>query len=227
MAKDSIDIEEYKERDNVLNLKISATEKDIASIGERLEIVEDDYYIEGKMSEAQYNKRSEALRAKQLQAKSQLVNYQNEKKEVAKMIEQLELPANDKYLESILMMELDTEEYEDRKKIKDIMFQHIDRVSLREFKEGKHTCIEITITAKTGAEFVFVYDTWLNCHRKEECCIFYEGKPLYSKDAAITTLMEDVMNEIDQKAVLPLLTNEELGIAAINHIHRTEKSEVK
>ena len=105
------------------------------------------------------------------------------------MIEQLELPANDKYLKSILMMELDTEEYEDRKKIKDIMFQHIDRASIIEFKEGKHTCIEITITAKAGAEFVFVYDTWLNCHRKEECCIFYDGKPLYSKDGAITTLM--------------------------------------
>ena len=220
MAKDSLNIQEYKDKENVLKLKVSTVEKDIAAIGERLVIVEDDYYIEGKMTEAQFNKRSEALRAKQLQAKSQLANLKNELGEVAKMIEQLELPANDKYLESILMMELDTEEYEDRKKIKDIMFQHIDRASIREFKEGKHTCIEITITAKTGADFVFVYDTWLNCHRKEECCVFYEGKPLYSKDGAITTLMKDVMDEIEQKAGLPILTNEELGIAAIHHIDR-------
>ena len=32
--------------------------------------------------------------------------------------------------------------------------------------------------------------------------------------------MKDVMDEIEQKAGLPILTNEELGIAAIHHIDR-------
>ena len=220
MAKDSVSIAEYKDRENVLKLKVSATEKEITAIKERLVVVEDDYYIEGKMTEAQFNKRTEALNTKLAQTNSQLSYYRNELNEVAQMIEQLELPTNDRYLESILMMDLDTEEYEDRKKIKDIMFQHIERISLREFKSGKHTCIEITIYAKSGATFVFVYDTWYNCHRKDECCIFYNGKPLYSKDGAIYTLNKSVMDEIEVKAGLPILTDRELGIAAIHHIDR-------
>ena len=100
------------------------------------------------------------------------------------------------------------------------MFQHIERISLREFKDGKHVCTEITILAKNGVSFVFVYDTWLNCHRKEECCIFYNGKPLYSKNGAIYTLCKSVMDEIEVKAGLPILTERELGIAAIHHIDR-------
>lgn len=220
MAKDSLSIAEYREKEAVIKLKVSAAEKEITGIKERLVVVEDDYYIEGKMTEAQFNKRTDALNNKLMQTNSQLANYRKELAEVAQMIQQLELPANDKYLESILMMELDTEEYEDRKKIKDIMFQHIERISLREFKDGKHTCTEITILAKNGVSFVFVYDTWLNCHRKEECCIFYNGKPLYSKDGAIYTLNKSVMDEIEVKAGLPILTDRELGIAAIHHIDR-------
>lgn len=172
MAKDSLSIGEYREKEAVIKLKVSAAEKEITGIKERLVVVEDDYYIEGKMTEAQFNKRTDALNNKLMQTNSQLANYRKELAEVAQMIQQLELPSNDKCLEAILMMELDTEEYEDRKKIKDIMFQHIERISLREFKDGKHVCTEITILAKNGVSFVFVYDTWLNCNRKEECCIF-------------------------------------------------------
>lgn len=224
MAKDSLSIAEYKEKEAVINLKISATIKEVESIKDRLVVVEDDYYIEGKMTEALYNKRTNALKGKLAEATSQLTNLKNELNEVVQVIQQLELPTNDRYLETILMLDLDTEEYEDRKKIKDIMFQHIERVSLREFKEGKHTCIEITITAKSGVSFVFVYDTWLNCHRKEECCIFYDNKPLYSKDGAVISLMQDVLNDIDAKAGLPILTNVELGEAAVHNIERELKS---
>jgi hypothetical protein len=220
MTKDSISIADYKDRANVLKLKVSATEKERTGIKERMVVVEDDYYIEGKMSEAQFNKRIDALNNKLIQTNSQLANYHKEIAEVEQMIQQLELPTNDKYLESILMLELDTEEYEDRKKIKDIMFQHIECISLREFKDGKHVCIEITILANNGVSFVFVYDTWLNCHRKNECCIFYKGMPLYFKDGAVYTLNKAVMDDIEVKAGLPILSNQELGVAAIHHIDR-------
>lgn len=220
MQKDSINIEEYRDRENILKLKVSTTEKELAAIEERTVTLEDDYYIEGSMTKAQFEKRLEGLKGKKQQTKSILDNLANELNEVAKMIQQLELPTNDKYLESLLLSDLNDEEVEDRRKIKEIMFQHIDNIRLNQYKEGKQKLVDITIASKGGLEFTFTYNIWLNSFRKGECCIFYDGRPLYEIDNHIIQLNKAVERDIEGKIGLPNLTNEELGRAAVNHIER-------
>lgn len=55
---------------------------------------------------------------------------------------------------------------------------------------------------------------------KKSAVSFNNGKPLYSKNGAIYTLCKSVMDEIEVKAGLPILTERELGIATIHHIDR-------
>lgn len=56
MEQDSTNVEEHKEKLSIINTKISQSEKDLASAKARAEKLDDDYYIEGGMTEAQYKK---------------------------------------------------------------------------------------------------------------------------------------------------------------------------
>ena len=172
------------------------------------------------MTKAQFEKRLEGLKGKKQQTKSKLDNLANELNEVAKMIQQLELPTNDKYLESLLLSDLNDEEVEDRRKIKEIMFQHIDKITMNQYKEGKQKIVDITIASKGGLEFTFTYNIWLNSFRKGECCVFYDDKPLYGINNHIITLNNSVERLIEDKIGLPNITNADLGRAAVNHIER-------
>ena len=221
MQVDSKSIAEYKDKINVLNLKVSSAEKEIEGIKERIEKLGDDFYINGKMSEATYNKRLEGLTTKQNQKESEIKNHLKEIEETERIIAQLDLSEADRYLESILLSDLDSEEIEDRKKIKEIMFDNISGIYLQRFDEGKHHCLNITIISKEGKEFAFVYDMWLNNHRKGECCIFYNSKPLYLRNGNVIELNPKVMNQIEKKCGLPVLDNKDLGKAAKRFAERT------
>ena len=220
MQVDSKSIEEYKDKINVLNLKSSTATKEIEDIKQRIEVLGDAYYIDGKMTEAMYNKRLEGLTTKQNQKESEIKNYTKEIEEIERIISQLDLTEADRYLESILLSDLDDEEIEDRKKIKVIMSDNIEAINLKRFDIGKHHCLGIIIKSKEGIEFKFVYDMWQNNHRKEECCIFYDGKPLYFKNGAVIELNKEVMSEIEMKCGLPLVPNNELGKAAARYAKR-------
>lgn len=219
MAKDNASIEEYRSRERVLQLKISTLNKELDALVKRLDELEEERWVSG-MPKAKYDKFVAAIQSKQQQIQGQLKNLSKEQDEVAAMINQLELPTNDKYMEALLLSDLDTEQIEDRKRIKDMMFQHISDITLQKHKEGKKMWLDINIISKNGLVFPFVYNIWLNTFRKEECCVFYEGKPLYSKDGNIITLNEEVQAMIRAKIGLPELTDMELGIAARNHINR-------
>lgn len=142
------------------------------------------------------------------------------------MIKQIELPSNDRYLQTILLSDLDVEEIEDRKKIKEMMFNHIDKVTVNRVMKGNHKCVEITITSKTKLTFVFLYDSWLNAHRKGECNLFYEDKPVYEIDGAIIRQNEGVQKMLYQKIGLPELTSKELGEAAIRYAKAQQQSQI-
>ena len=103
------------------------------------------------------------------------------------------------------------------------MFTHIEKATIEKFMDGKHKCTEITIVAKSGLTFTFIYDTWLNSHRKGECNIFYEGKPLYLINGDIVVLNKEVVQMVKDKIGLPLLTDEELDKATSNYIQRDNK----
>lgn len=222
LQQDRTSITQYKEKQSELNLKLSKSQKDLENIKARSEKLQDDYYIEGGMTDAQYKKRLEGLNSKKVQAESQINNYRNELDDVARVIKQLELPDEERYVESILLSDLDTENLEDRKKIKDLMFTHIEKASIKKFMEGKHKCTEITIISKSGLTFTFVYDTWLNAHRKGECNVFYEEKPMYFIDGNIISLNSEVIKMVKDKIGLLDYTNEELGNAAKKFIKRKE-----
>ena len=217
MDKDSIDVSEQKDRINVLTAKMATAQKELSQIKGRKEKLEDAYYVDGDMEEAQFKKRLASLHSKEVQTESLIRNYKTEIEDIEKVIKQIELPSNDRYLQSLLLSDLDVEELEDRKKIKEMMFNHIDKVTVNRVMKGNHKCVEITITSKTKLTFVFLYDSWLNAHRKGECNLFYENKPVYEIDGAIIRQNKAVRKMFYQKIGLPELTSRELGEAAVRY----------
>lgn len=217
MDKDSIDVSEQKDRINVLTAKMATAQKELSQIKGRKEKLEDAYYVDGDMEEAQFKKRLASLHSKEVQTESLIRNYKTEIEDIEKVIKQIELPSNDRYLQSLLLSDLDENEIEDRKKIKEMMFMHIEKVTIKKVMKGKHKCVEITITSKSGLSFVFLYDTWLNSHRKGECNLFYEDKPVYEIDGQVINQTNVVKQMLYQKIGLPELTYKELGEAAARY----------
>ena len=217
MQTDSQSVAENKDKINVLTVKVSTAQKELSSFKDRIEKLEDAYYIEGEMDETQFKKRLGILKSKKVQTESLITNYSNEINDIKKVIEQLEQPINDRYLQSLLLSDLDTEDIEDRKKIKEMMFMHIEKVTAKKVMLGNHKGVEITIIAKSGLSFVFFYDVWLSSFRKGECNTFYEDKPLYEVNGFIKTINTKVQNMIYEKIGLPLLSYKELGEAAAEY----------
>lgn len=217
MDKDSIDVSEQKDRINVLTAKMATAQKELSQIKGRKEKLEDAYYVDGDMEEAQFKKRLASLHSKEVQTESLIRNYKTEIEDIEKVIKQIELPTSDRYLQSLLLSDLDENEIEDRKKIKEMMFMHIEKVTIKKVMKGKHKCVEITITSKSGLSFVFLYDTWLNSHRKGECNLFYEDKPVYEIDGQVINQTNVVKQMLYQKIGLPELTYKELGEAAARY----------
>ena len=217
MEKDTVSIEEQKDKINVLTVKVSTAQKELSDIKGRKEKLEDAYYVDGSMTEAQFKKRLASLHSKELQTESQIRNYKLEIADTQKIIEQIELPTNDRYFQSLILSDLDDNEPEHRKKIKEMMFANIDKVTVKKLMKGNHKCVEITITSKAKLSFVFLYDSWLNSHRKGECNVFYANKPVYYIDGHIIRQNPTVRNMLYQKIGLPELTNEEIGEAAIRY----------
>lgn len=217
MDNDASDITKYKDKINILTVKVSTAQKDLSSINERKKKLEYAYYIEGDMTEAQFKKIRASLHSRELQKESEIRNYNVEIADIEKKIKQIELPTSDRYLQSLLLSDLDENEIEDRKKIKEMMFMHIEKVTIKKVMKGKHKCVEITITSKSGLSFVFLYDTWLNSHRKGECNLFYEDKPVYEIDGQVINQTNVVKQMLYQKIGLPELTYKELGEAAARY----------
>lgn len=217
MEKDTVSIEEQKDKINVLTVKVSTAQKELSDIKGRKEKLEDAYYVDGSMTEAQFKKRLASLHSKELQTESQIRNYKLEIADTQKIIEQIELPTNDRYFQSLILSDLDDNEPEHRKKIKEMMFANIDKVTVKKLMKGNHKCVEITITSKAKLSFVFLYDSWLNSHRKGECNVFYANKPVYYIDGHIIRQNPTVRNMLYQKIGLPELTNKEIGEAAIRY----------
>ena len=225
MEQDSTSVEEHKDKLSRIHLKISQSEKDLASAKARADKLSDDYYIEGGMTEAQYKKRLSGIQSKIQETEAARQNYLNEAEVEERLIKQLELPRSERYLETILLSDLNEEEIEDRRKIKELMFTHIEKASVSQYKEGKHKLYEITIESKSGLSFVFIYDSWLNSHRKGECNIFYDDKPLYFIKGDIRMYNSKVIKLVKAKIGLPDLTTQQLGEAAVNYAKRKSEEQ--
>lgn len=98
-----------------------------------------------------------------------------------------------------------------------MMFANIGKVTVKELIKGNHKCVEITITSKSKLSFVFLYDSWLNLHRKGECNIFYADKPVYEINGKLIGFNRTVRKMLYQKIGLQDLTTKELGEAAIRY----------
>lgn len=219
MDKDTVNIEEYKDKINILTVKISTANKELSDIKRRKDKLGDAYYIDGDMTESQYKKRLNTLHSKEVQTESLIKNYQVEIADIEKEIKLIEMPTdNDKYYQSLSLNDLDENDMDDRKKIKEMMFMHIDKITVKRMVKNKHKCVEITINSKTKLSFVFIYDVWLNTYRKGECNIFYEDKPLYEINENVIKLNNAVRNMLYQKIGLPILSHNELGKLALRNM---------
>lgn len=218
MEMDAGEIAKLKDKENVLKQKIHTANEELSSIDDRLDKLGDAYFVDGSMTESQYNKRLDGLNNKKAETKSIIDNYNNELQEIVGKTKLLS--TNEKYAQSLSIYDLNAEDIEDRKKIKDIMFQMVDSIKLNAYKDGKKKLVDITIISKGKIEFTFTYNIWINNFRKKECCIFYEANPLYSKDGDIIMLNKTVLEKINSKIGLPNLTNSELGEAVISLINK-------
>lgn len=126
MDKDAVDVTEQKNKINVLTVKVSTAQKELSSIKERKKKLEDAYYVDGDMTEADFKRRLASLLSREQLKESEINNFKAEIADIEKIIKQLELPTNDRYLQSLLLSDLDENEIEDIKKIKEMMFMHID-----------------------------------------------------------------------------------------------------
>lgn len=219
MEIDNKSIAEYKENKRVVNLKLSTAKIELEKNKTLIDKLEDAYYTEG-MEESKYNRRLSVLNGKRNQIESNINHLNAELKEIDRQINMLQLSNSERYVQSLSINDLDENELEDRQKMKDIIFSHIDKVNLERSLDGKHQLVIIKIYAKNGLEFIFKYDIWLNIHRKKECCVFYEDKPLYIIDGSIRSINKEVDDLIYNKIDLPTLNYDELGKATIDLIHK-------
>lgn len=225
MRLDTASMAEYKDKHRLLNLKISTLGKEIETLMQRLEKLGDDFYVDGAMTEKQYTVRKGKLNSRIDEVQSQVSNYKNELKRVDEVIGQLSQSKEDRYLEAMLALQYDTSDMEDRKRLKSMMFQHIKDVRLKRFDEGRHKCIEITVNAENGLQFVFVYDTWLNNHRKKESYptfLKYGDKllPLRCIEGDEAVENAEITEAMEKLVELPKLTPKEMADASHNFAKR-------
>lgn len=211
----------YKDKINVLTIKISTAIKELSNIKDRVSKLGDAYYVNGDMSESQYKKRLDLLHSKQNQTESLISNYKREQSDLQNMVKQL--TTADRYVQSLSIYDLNVEELEDRKKIKEIMFDNIDNVTVKRVYRGTHQCVEITIKSKSKLSFTFLYDSWLNGHRKDLCNVFYADYPIYEYSGNVIKLSKIVKNLLYKEIGLPILSYKELGEAASKLIQLTSQ----
>lgn len=67
--------------------------------------------------------------------------------------------------------------------------------------------------------------SWVNSHRKGECNIFYDDKPLYFINGDIRAYNSEVIKLVKAKIGLPDLTIQQLGEADISYAKRKGEEE--
>ena len=181
MTVDTHSLAEYEQKRDTFDVMIANANKDIEDAQGRKKALNRRCYVQGKISESELDEMTIDIDSEIAKFRSQVTYYMSERKQVEAVIAQLTQSPDERYLETLLMLNYDTDVMEDRMRLKDMMVKHIKDVRLQRFMDGKHKCIEITVNAVNGLQFVFVYDTWLNNHRKQESYpIFlkHEGKLL-------------------------------------------------
>lgn len=219
MESDADTIKEWKVKESDLKRKIVTAENELESFNGKVEMITNKY-IDGIYNDFQYNNSLKRLESKKTEIKSVIDNKKKELEEIVGKINTLELSNNEKYTISLTANELNSEEYEDRLKMKDLMYQMIDSIKLNAYKDGKKKLVDITIISKSKLEFIFTYNVWINNYRKNECPIFYNNLPLYSKKDNVETLNKDVIKLINSKIGLPNLSHSELGELLYNLINK-------
>ena len=214
---DTITIKDWKVKESDLKRKIVTATKELESFKSKVVMITNKY-IDGIYNDSQYNNSLKRLESKKAEIKSVIDNNKKELEEIVGKINTLELSKNEKYVMSLT--ELNSEEYEDRLKMKDLMYQMVDSINLNAYKDGKKKLVDITIISKSKIEFTFTYNVWINNFRKKECPIFYNNLPLYSKNGNVETLNKDVLELINSKIGLPNLSESELGESIYNLIDK-------
>ena len=103
------------------------------------------------------------------------------------------------------------------------MFDNIDNVTVKRVYRGTHQCVEITIKSKSKLSFTFLYDSWLNGHRKDLCNVFYADYPIYEYSGNVIKLSKIVKNLLYKEIGLPILSYKALGEAASKLIQLTSQ----
>lgn len=219
MDADTITIKEWEVKESDLKRKIATATKELESFNSKVEVITNKY-IDGIYNDSQYNNSLKRLESKKAEIKSVIDNNKKELEEIVGKINTLELSKNEKYAMSLTANELNIDEYEDRLKMKDLMYQMVDSIKLNAYKDGKKKLVDITIISKSKLEFTFTYNIWINNFRKKECPIFYNNLPLYSKNGNVETLNKSVLELINSKIGLPNLSTSELGESIYNLIDK-------
>lgn len=202
-TKDSENIENVKKEISILNTKLSTCEREIEKLKASKKANEQNY-IDDKINVDILIAKNKSLDSKIGIEQVKKDNYLNEIKEKENQITSLLEPEKDVFIKTLFAQHYTNE---DREKIKGWMFQHIKEVRLERAGEGKYKKCIIKIYSKSGLEFDFLYDIYINSFKKEECCIFYEGLPLDDKDneMVLDDGRDTAKKRIYKKIGLPIL----------------------
>ena len=186
----------------ILKQKAGALTEEVSTIKDRKTKLQDDYYVEGNMTDAQYKQRVSKLDAKIDGIENQIATIRNEIEGINKQLDYLNSSQPLAYNLTNISRTMLEGTYEERKEIKDLIFRNIREIRISGTEIDGHKFRIMNVDTYNGVSFKFGYDVWRNNHMKHApyLYMFVDKKMLemYDEHGYITlNVIEVIKRELD------------------------------
>lgn len=172
------EIEQMRERENVLYAKIETAQKDIESLTTRKERA-NELYINGEINRSAYDRMQGKTAELENGLKADIKNYKAEVKAIDAKIKNL----SEFDIDAFVKMGIDLSEIDDKKQIKEIVLQHIKQCSVERVTMNNKKAIEIQIECYDGNVWKYIY--FYTFKQKEKQLYYYQNErliPFYTSE---------------------------------------------